>query len=419
MSEWKEIKIDQLCEAIIDCVNKTAPIVDEITPYRMVRTTNVKDGRVDLSSTNYVTGDVFRQWTRRSTLTKGDIILTREAPLGEVGKIIDGENLFLGQRLMMYRPDSNIVDPDFLFYAFLSKEVQHQIKSFGMGSTVEHMRVGDCSEIIIKVPSLWEQQEIGKTLDILDRKISNLRQQNETLESIAQTLFKHWFVDFDFPNEDGKPYKSSGGAMVRSDLRDIPGGWEVGKLGDEIETLGGGTPSTTVSEYWENGDILWYSPTDLTRSKTLFSLGSEKKITKIGLEKSSAKLFSKYSLLLTSRATIGEVTINTQDACTNQGFITIIPNQVFSIYFLYGWLLTQVNLIKQLASGSTFPEISKSTFRDFPFLKPDVEILIRYDQTVKPIFQKIETNTKQIQTLTQTRDRLLPKLMSGQLRIPE
>ena len=232
MSEWKEIKIDQLCEAIIDCVNKTAPIVDEITPYRMIRTTNVKDGRIDLSSTNYVTEDVFRKWTRRSTLQKGDIILTREAPLGEVGKIIDGGNLFLGQRLMMYRPDPDIVDPDFLFYAFLSKEIQYQIKSFGMGSTVEHMRVGDCSEIIFKVPSLQEQREIGKTLSILDRKISNLREQNETLERIAQTLFKHWFVDFEFPNEDGKPCKSSGGEMVRSELGEIPAGWQAGELGN-------------------------------------------------------------------------------------------------------------------------------------------------------------------------------------------
>ncbi len=205
MSDWEEVKIDKLCEAIIDCVNKTAPTVDEVTPYRMIRTTNVKDGRVDLSSTNYVTEDVFRTWTRRSTLQRGDIILTREAPLGEVGQIIDGENLFLGQRLMMYRPNPNIVDPDFLFYSFCSREVQHQIKSFGMGSTVEHMRVGDCSEIIVTVPSLPEQQEIGRTLSILDRKIENLRKQNETLEAIAQTLFKHWFIDFEFPNADGKP----------------------------------------------------------------------------------------------------------------------------------------------------------------------------------------------------------------------
>jgi type I restriction enzyme, S subunit len=417
MSEWKEVKIEQLCEAIIDCVNKTAPIVEEVTPYRMIRTTNVKDGRIDLSSTNYVTEDIFRKWTRRSMLKKGDIILTREAPLGEVGKIIDGENLFLGQRLMMYRPDPDIVDPEFLFYAFLSKEVQYQIKSFGMGSTVEHMRVGDCSEIIIKAPGLEEQHEIGKTLSHLDRKIENLRKQNETLERIAQTLFKHWFVDFEFPNDEGKPYKSSGGEMMRSELGEIPVSWRVGTLGDEVETLGGGTPSTTISEYWENGDIFWYSPTDLTKAKTLFSLGSEKKITKLGLEKSSAKLFPKYSLLLTSRATIGEITINTQDASTNQGFITIIPNQKYSVYFLYGWLLTQIILIKSLASGSTFPELSKSTFRDFPFLKSDSEILTKYNQSVKPIFQKIEANIKQIQTLTKTRDVLLPKLMSGQLRI--
>lgn len=263
------------------------------------------------------------------------------------------------------------------------------------------------------------------TLEALEEKISNLRKQNETLEKIAQTLFKHWFVDFEFPydfaqgrpNADGKPYKSSGGEMVPSELGEIPVGWRVGKLGDEVETLGGGTPSTKKPDYWVDGDIAWYSPTDLTKSNTLFSLGSEKQITKLGLEKSSAKLFPAYSILLTSRATIGEITINTCPACTNQGFITLVPNNKLGVYFLLGWLLTQINLIKQLASGSTFLELSKSNFRNFLFLIPDSQCLSEYDEIIKPVFQKVENNIRQIRSLTQTRDVLLPKLMSGQVRI--
>ena len=398
MSEWEETTLGELINFTTGKLNSNAAVVDgeypffTCSPETLSIDTYAFDCKAILLAGNNANG---------------------QYPI----KIYSGKfNAY--QRTYVITPKNDEeVDLDYLYY--LLRIQLNYFKEISQGSATKFLTVVILRNLSLELPPLPVQKSIAAILSNLDRKISNLRQQNETLESIAQTLFKHWFVDFEFPNEDGKPYKSSGGAMVRSDLRDIPGGWEVGKLGDEIETLGGGTPSTTVSEYWENGDILWYSPTDLTRSKTLFSLGSEKKITKIGLERSSAKLFSKYSLLLTSRATIGEVTINTQDACTNQGFITIIPNQVFSIYFLYGWLLTQVNLIKQLASGSTFPEISKSTFRDFPFLKPDVEILIRYDQTVKPIFQKIETNTKQIQTLTQTRDRLLPKLMSGQLRIPE
>ncbi|UKP01506.1 restriction endonuclease subunit S [Nostoc sp. UHCC 0870] len=207
--------------------------------------------------------------------------------------------------------------------------------------------------------------------------------------------------------------------MVRSELGEIPQGWHFSIIGDQVETVGGGTPSTTEPSYWENGDIAWYSPTDLTKAKTLFSIDSEKKITSLGLQKSSAKLFPKYSLLLTSRATIGEVTINTKNACTNQGFITIIPNEKFNVYFLYGWLLTKIEIIKMLASGSTFPEISKSNFRGLDFLIPVSHILQNYEQLIKPIYKKIENNIYQIQTLTKTRDALLPKLMSGQLRVKE
>lgn len=313
--------------------------------------------------------------------------------------------------------DKNLIESKYLAYWLLANKLQ----LMGLVESASHgtgrINTDDLKSVIISYPDLKEQKQISGLLENFDRKIENLRRQNETLEAITQTLFKHWFVDFEFPNEDRKPYKSFGGEMEQSELGEIPVGWRVGKLGDEVETLGGGTPSTTTSEYWEKGNIPWYSPTDLTKSKSLFSLGSEKMITKLGLQKSSARLFSKYSLLLTSRATIGEITINTQDACTNQGFITLIPNKTFSVYFLYSWLLTQVNLIKQLASGSTFPELSKSTFRNFSFLIPDPWLLAEYNQVIKPIFQKIENNIEQIQSLTKTRDVLLPKLMSGQLRI--
>ncbi len=371
------------------------------------------------------TKEYLDSYPKEYELIPGDILLamTCQTAGGEIlgipGRIPIDTNTYLhNQRLGKVEiKDKEITNPSFIYWLCLWRDFNHHLVATATGTKILHTAPERIKSFVFKSPPIDEQKQIGKTLDVLDRKIENLRKQNETLEAIAQTLFKHWFVDFEFPDKDGKLYKSSGGEMVRSELGEIPAGWRVGKLGDVIETLGGGTPSTTIPEYWENGNILWYSPTDLTKSKTLFSLGSEKKITKLGLEKSSAKLFPKYSLLLTSRATIGEITINTQDACTNQGFITIVPNQTFSVYFLYGWLLTQINLIKQLASGSTFPELSKSTFRNFSFLIPDFARLAKYDKTIKPIFQKIENNISQIQILTKTRDVLLPKLMSGKLRI--
>ena len=333
---------------------------------------------------------------------------------GTLGSVFYSETDFWPTDTTLWIKDFHGNNPKFAYY-FLSTL---KFEQYDCGSANPTLNRNHIHTLKIRVPeSSQEQKEIADVLSCLDRKIENLRKQNETLEAIAQALFKHWFVDFEFPNADGKPYKSSGGAMEPSELGDIPAGWRVGTLGDEVETLGGSTPSTKEPDYWVDGDIDWYSPTDLTKSNTLFSLGSDKHITKLGLEKSSARLFPAYSILLTSRATIGEITINTKPACTNQGFITILPNEKFSVYFLHGWLLTQINLIKQLASGSTFPELSKSTFRKFLFLIPAPRQLENYDQAINPLFQKTENNTRQIQILTQTRDVLLPKLMSGKLRI--
>ncbi len=364
------------------------------------------------------------QEKKTSLLKKNDLLFARQSLVLEgAGKcsifVDESKEVCFEGHLIRARVDNTISNSLFYYYFFSSTYGKKFVKTIKEQAVVAGIRGSDLKELVIPCPPKQQQDKIADVLSCLDAKIDNLRRQNETLEEIARSIFKHWFIDFEFPNPDGKPYKSSGGAMVRSDLGDIPEGWQISTIGNEVETVGGGTPSTTEPSYWENGDIAWYSPTDLTRSKTLFSIDSEKKITKTGLQKSSAKLFPKYSLLLTSRATIGEVTISTKDASTNQGFITIIPNEKFSIHFLYGWLLNKIGIIKLLASGSTFPEISKSSFRGLDFLIPLAEVLEKYDLILNPIYKRVENNIFQIQTLTKTRDALLPKLMSGQLRVNE
>ena len=225
---------------------------------------------------------------------------------------------------------------------------------------------------------------------------------------MAMTLYKHWFVDFG-------PFKD--GNFIDSELGLIPEGWEVKRLGEVVDTLGGGTPKTTVEEYWENGTIDWYSPTDLTKANSLYSLGTAKKITPLGLKKSSSRLFPKGSLLMSSRATIGAITINRKEACTNQGFITMIPNENVSLYQLHGWTVNNMDLIISKANGSTFKEISKSNFRDlFILLGKDLE---EYMIDSEGIYSQIENNILENQTLTTLRDTLLPKLISGEVRVKE
>ena len=163
-------------------------------------------------------------------------------------------------------------------------------------------------------------------------------------------------------------------------------------------------------KYWSNGDILWYSPTDITNNNSVFISDSANKITQLGLSKSSAKIFPAYSLMMTSRATVGKLAINTVKAATNQGFIIMIPVEELSVYYLYSWVNTQIEEIINLASGSTFLEISKSDFRNLDIIIPEKKINEDFKKVINPIFNLIEIKSKENQKLTELKNLLLSKL---------
>jgi len=231
---WQSVCIKDVCDSIVDCVNKTAPIVDWETPYKMIRTTNVKSGWVNLAGVRYVSEETYVKWTRRDLPKKGDVILTREAPLGEVGMIRSEDTIFLGQRLVQYRANRTKLDNRFLLYAFQSDDLQGQIKSFGSGSTVEHMRVPDCEKLMLQLPPLPVQTKIADILSAYDDLIENNTRRIKILEEMAQLLYREWFVNFRFlGHEDVK--------LVESAIGLIPEGWEVRNIGSLLtHHIGGG-----------------------------------------------------------------------------------------------------------------------------------------------------------------------------------
>lgn len=195
---WKRVCIDAVCESIMDCVNKTAPKVDGETPFKMIRTTNVRNGRVNLDSVNYVTEDVFRIWTRRQIPQLGDVLLTREAPMGEVGMLVSDDKVFLGQRIVSYRADSTKLDNHFLLYALQSGDLQGQIHALASGSTVQHMRVPDSKKLMLPLPDLAEQATTVATLDALRAETQRLqslyRHKLEALDELKQSLLQRAFA---------------------------------------------------------------------------------------------------------------------------------------------------------------------------------------------------------------------------------
>lgn len=404
--EWKEAILSDVCDQIIDCVNKTAPVVDYQTNFKMIRTSNVKNGKIDIENVRFVTADTYKKWTRRIKPQRGDIFFTREAPLGEIGLLRSDENVFLGQRLMLYRSNPKVLNQLFLFYAFQSHFLQHQIRAHAMGSTVEHIRVPQAEKLKIKLPPLPTQQKIASILSAYDDLIENNQQRIAILEQMAQNIYQEWFVRFRFPGHAQSEF-----------VEGLPKGWKKVSIGDAFEIVGGGTPSKENEKLWIDGNINWFTPSDITRSSNIFLESSSAKINNLGLANSSAKLFPPYSVMMTSRATIGKIGINTKTASTNQGFIICLPNNNFSYVYIYHWLKQNNKYIDLISSGATFKEIPKSLFKQLKIIKPGTEIMNNYTKISSAIFSLIENIYHKNNLLQQQRDKLLPRLLSGKLEV--
>ena len=415
--------LNNICLDIVDCEHKTAPIQNEGIP--SIRTTDIKNGFLDFKSANKVSEETYKQWTQRLEPQPNDLILAREAPVGQVGIVPKGQLVCLGQRTVLIRPNQQKVYPFYLLYLLLSREIQHKMKVRSSGSTVEHLNMSDIRNLQLpELPSLESQKEIGDTLKNLDDKIENLRRQNETLEQIAQTLFKHWFIDFEFPNADAKPYKSSGGAMVASDLGDIPEGWKVGRLGDLTQTITKGTTPTTFKKDFVASGINFIKAESITENHTL-----EK--SKFAYIDEDTNLFLKRSIvqekdiLYTIAGTIGRyamITSSSLPANTNQAVAIIRPDteKIDPEYLLC--YFASINYRHYLSSRivqAVQANLSLGVLSDSPITIPEQRIKNIFSELIVPIFAKKEFNQQKIQTLTKTRDSLLPKLMSGQLRIEE
>ena len=411
-NNWKTYKLGELLDLITDYhangaykkLKENVTLKDSQDFAAMIRSTNFEKN--DFSDLKYIDKHAYH-FLAKSKVNPGDVLMNKIANPGTVYFMPNLKlPVSLGMNLFLMRFDESKVIPYYI-YKYL-KANESYVKSFSAGSVTRTITKEAVKNLDIYLPPLAEQRSIASILSAIDDKIELNLQMNRTLEDMAQALYKHWFVDFG-------PFQN--GEFIDSELGKIPKGWEVNRLGESIETMGGGTPKTKVHEYWKNGRINWYSPTDLTKSNSLFSSGSAKKITDLGLQKSSAKIFPAYSILMSSRATIGAITINRIPACTNQGFITLIPNKDFSIYQLIGWLNSNMDLIISKANGSTFKEISKTNFRNLEILRGGK--IDKFNITSKGIFDQVENNLIENQTLTKLRDTLLPKLISGEVRVKD
>jgi type I restriction enzyme S subunit len=281
----------------------------------------------------------------------------------------------------------------------------------------------------IALPPLAEQRKIGEILGALDDRIALLRETNATLEAIAQALFKSWFVDFDpvRAKQQGRPPESldpATAALFPNDFEDtelglVPKGWRIAAVGDVVESVGGATPDTKEPDFWEPPLHCWTTPKDLSGLQCPVLLNTERKISAKGLAKISSGLLPAGTLLLSSRAPIGYLAIAQMPIAINQGYIAILPTGDLPPLYMLFWCRENMEVIKARANGSTFIEISKKAFRPIPVLAPPQPVLEAFTKIIGPLFDRIVENERQAQTLATLRDTLLPRLISGQLRLPE
>ena len=266
------------------------------------------------------------------------------------------------------------------------------------------------------------QQRTIKILSLIDKKIQINNQINQELETMAKILYDYWFVQFDFPDQNGKPYKSSGGKMVYNPelKREIPEGWGVEKLDDLGTIVGGSTPTKSISDNFTKGGegYSWITPNDLSNNKgNKFIKNGEIDVTVRGLKDASLKLYPEGTVLMSSRAPVGYLAIATKELTTNQGFKSFIPDKKYDKNYIYYTLQNCLKVIEQNASGSTFKEISATVLKDITIIQPNLDIVKKFEEKVSSINSYIKVKEEQNQELIQLRDWLLPILMNGQVKV--
>ena len=307
--------------------------------------------------------------------------------------------------------------PSFLYAVLLQDAFFDYVMQGAKGSKMPR---GDKEQILrYKMPTLsCSEESIGTLFMNIDSKIRLNEQINQNLEAMAKQLFDYWFVQFDFPNDEGKPYKSSGGEMVWNEKlkREIPVPWEARLIEEIADVYNGATPSTT-DELNYGGDIIWITPKDLSDQKQKFVYQGERNISQVGYDSCSTHLLPQNTILMSSRAPIGLLAIAKTELCTNQGFKSFVAKEENMESYLYYYLQIHIKQIEQLGTGTTFKEVSRDDILRFPILKPENQMLNKWSKIVTGINIRQLSLQKENENLTKQRDELLPLLMNGQVSV--
>lgn len=385
--------LEDVCELIADCPHTTAP--DEGKGYPLIRTPNVGKGRLLLEGVHRVSKDIYDKRNMRAIPQKDDIIFAREAPAGNAALIREGQEVCLGQRTVLIRPDCEKVFPEYLVYYLLAPEQQYKLLGTANGATVAHVNLPVIRKMPIELPDIDVQQKIAGYISIYDDLIENNQRQIKLLEEAAQRLYKEWFVDLRFPGyEDCKIVDG------------VPVEWEKNKLDEIADVIMGQSPKSEFYNKEHKG---------LPFHQGVGSYGA-RFVQDDTYSTSFTKVAEANSILFSVRAPVGRLNITKNKIVIGRGIAAINSKSGFQSYLFYA-LKERFFKDDILGNGAIFASISKNELLNQVFVIPDEKIMAAYEKIATALDKKIEVVDMQLQQLVEARDRLLPKLMNGEIEV--
>ena len=416
MEEWKEYNISDaplvpltdLVEFIVDNRGKTVPTAAK--GIKLIATNCIRNEYLYplYEKVRYVSEDIYNTWFR-SHPKPGDIIFVNKGTPGKCALVPDPLDFCIAQDMMAFRLKTDLVYNKYLLAILRSRELQNFIVNNQVGTIIPHFKKEQLKTLMIPMPEMLIQRKIGDLYFNFSEKAEINRRINENLEQQAQALFKSWFVDFE-------PFKN--GEFVESELGMIPKGWRVERIEDLSQKMAsGGTPKSLNKDYYL-GNIKWYSTKEL---KDCFLFDSEKHISEDALKNSSAKMFPEGTVLMAIYAspTVGRLGILTNPATFNQAAVGIVPKENVGSEFIYLSLLSERTNLNILASGAAQQNLNVGIVKNYNILVPEQKALDRFNRLARSYFLLLKKNTEESRRLAELRDTLLPKLMSGELKVNE
>ena len=395
-----------LCELIVDCEHKTAPT--QSSGYPSIRTPNIGRGRLILDGVNRVSEETYRYWTQRAIPQAGDLILAREAPIGNVAIIPSNLKVCLGQRTVLIRPNRKFINPNYLVYLLLGEELQAKIHSLSNGATVHHLNMADIRNLgLPKLPPLSTQHKIAAILSAYDDLIENNTRRIAILEEMAQALYREWFVHFRFPGHEKR-------RMVESALGMIPEGWEVVKVSAAVYI----DPPTRLTKEGEKPFV----PMGSLSNGSMLIDNIEYRAGNSGSKfKNGDTLFARITPCIENGKT-GYVQFLPSDETVAFGSTEFIVLRSRTLCPEYVYLMARSNefrdnAIKSMSGATGRQRVQTACFDKFLIAQPDSAILTKFSEQISSIFRSIHVLAKKNTNLRRTRDLLLPKLISGEVDV--